>query len=106
MKSPSTFTRLIRSSAERIAADPRVPAENRAALAYHAEHIIWAQWREIFGGDIARLRAPNTAPRERQDRSARIAQSIANGEPAVVIARRERVRPDAVRQQAYRLRNT
>lgn len=101
---PSLFRQLVRGAAARIAADPRVPAENRAALAAHAEHMIWAEWREIFGDDKVRLRAPDVDPREREERAQRIASAIASGQPAVEIARREGTRPSTVRMQAHRMR--
>ena len=100
---PSMFRQLIRGAATRIANDPAIPVENRAALAQHAEHIIWHQWRELFGGDVVNLRAPDIEPGERDGRANRIAAAIAAGVSSVEIARREGVRPSMVRMQAHRM---
>lgn len=97
---PSMFRQLIRGAASRIAADPCIPDENRAALAQHAEHVIWHQWRELFGGDVVNLRAPDIEPGEREARAMRIAAARAAGEPVSVIARREHLHPASVRKIA------
>lgn len=93
---PSLFTQLIRGAATRIAADPRVPEQDRADLAAVAEHVIWQQWRDIFGGERVRLRAPDVEPSARRARLNRIETAIANGEPIAAIARRERLTRQAV----------
>lgn len=95
---PSLFRQLIRSAATRIAADPRVPNENRAALAAHAEHVIWAEWRQMFGGDVVGLRAPDIEPAARDERQQRIAEARASGQSAAEIARQERISERRVRQ--------
>lgn len=95
---PSMFRQLIRGAATRIANDPAIPVENRAALAQHAEHIIWHQWRELFGGDVVNLRAPDIEPGEREARAQRIAAARSSGEPVSVIARRERITERHVRR--------
>lgn len=100
---PSMFRQLIRGAATRIAADPSIPPENREALAQHAEHIIWHQWRELFGGDVVNLRAPDIEPCEREARAQRIAQALSSGEPATVIARRENITERSVRRMNPRV---
>lgn len=100
----SLFTQLIRGAANRIAADPNVPAQSRAALAAAAEHVIWQQWRDIFGSDRVRLRAPDVEPSVRQTRASRIEGAIANGEPIAAIAQRERLDYHAVYARARRRR--
>jgi hypothetical protein len=100
---PSMFRQLIRGAATRIAADPSIPPENREALAQHAEHIIWHQWRELFGGDVVNLRAPDIEPGEREARAQRIACARSAGESLEIIARRERLHVESVRKIARRL---
>lgn len=95
-QNPSLFAQLIRGAATRIASDPHVPEQNRAALADAAEHVIWQQWRDIFGGERVRLRAPDVEPSARRARLNRIETAIANGEPIAAIARRERLTRQAV----------
>lgn len=104
-KTPGLFVRFIRAAATRIANDPRVPPENREALAHAAEHVMWQQWRDLVGGDRWKVfSAPEQDPRAREERARRVAASIAAGEPATVIAKREHLRPATVRKQAQRLR--
>ena len=99
---PSMFRQLIRGAATRIAADPSIPPESREALAQHAEHIIWHQWRELFGGDVVNLRAPDIEPGEREARAQRIAAARSSGEPVSAIARRERITERHVRRMNNR----
>jgi DNA-binding NarL/FixJ family response regulator len=100
---PSMFRQLIRGAATRIANDPRIPAENRAALAQHAEHVIWHEWRELFGGDVVNLRAPDIEPGQREARAQRVASAIAAGQSSVDVAKNEGISPSAIRMQRHRL---
>ena len=97
-RQPSRFTRLVTAAARRIANDPVVPPERRAALEATVEHVIWAQWREIFGGDTVRMRAPDVEPRERQARTSRISSALQAGESIAGIARREQLHKQSVRR--------
>lgn len=67
---------------------------------------MWVQWRDIWGGDAVRLRAPDIEPQERESRAQRVANAIASGLPAAEIAKREHLHPQTVRKQARRLRES
>jgi hypothetical protein len=95
---PGVFARIIRNAARRIADDPRIPLEHRNTLAARAEHVIWAEWRSMFGGDVVTLRAPDIEPGEREARATRIAQARMAGESVSVIATREHLQPNSVRR--------
>lgn len=97
-RQPSMFTRLVQGTATRLAADPSVPESHRAALAAAAEHVIWAEWRDLFGGERVRLRAPDVEPNARQARARRIQEALSRDEPMAQIARRENVRLWAVQR--------
>jgi len=98
---PSMFRQFLRGASARIANDPCIPPENRAALAQHVEHAIWHEWREVWGGDkVKTIAAPEIEPGAREARAQRIAAARAAGEPVSVIARRERVHPSNVSRAA------
>ena len=99
---PGLFTRFIQAASQRIASDPSVPPENREALAHAAEHVLWAQWRDLVGDDLAKMRAPKRAPADRQAKTARIVTAIQAGEPHAQIARRERINKSTVCRIAQR----
>ncbi len=87
----SVAARLVRSVAERIAADPRIPAENRAAMRDTAESVLWSEMRRLFVGERASMYVPTAGAEERQARDQRIQAALHRGEAQDSIARREAV---------------
>lgn len=81
------LTLVIRSASERIAADPRIPAEARAALRDTAVSVLHQQFSALMGGE--RVYAPRVDESVRQAQRQRIAAALAAGEAPRVIARRE-----------------
>ncbi len=88
----SIAARLVSAAAERIAADPRVPHESRAALRACAETVIWGEMsRLLLEGERMRVWMPKASAAHRKQRDQRIHAALCGGEMHHSIARREAV---------------
>lgn len=103
MRAPGLFSQYIQAAGQRIAADPLVPPESRAALARQAEQALWQQWHEIFGGERVRVRAPDEPPRAREARDERIAGALLKGHTYAQVARQEQINKATVLRIVRRL---
>lgn len=96
--------RIISSAAERLAQDPRIPADAREAFRATAVSVFEQQVRDLIGCDSVLLTGWRVTPSDRQARRQRIEMAIRSGEPAAAIAARERVTAAWVRMLAAQLK--
>lgn len=89
---------IIHAAAERLAADPAVPASHKEAFRLTAISIFEQQVSAVIGSDTLRISGWIIPPSARQDRRDRILQALASNEPPKRIAGRELVSERYVRK--------
>jgi hypothetical protein len=94
---------VINAVAERIAADPLVPEENRQALRDTAVTVIQGEFSAQFGWGEALFFLPKVWLEQRRARSERVAAALSAGEAAESIARREKISPRHLRRLRGRI---
>jgi hypothetical protein len=97
------IAQLIGKVADRLAADPLVPPENRNAYRDTICSVFSAQLAAMFGGEEVRFYVPKAATDLRVARDERIAAALAAGKPATEVAKAERVSDRHVRRLRGRL---
>jgi hypothetical protein len=97
------FAQLIGKVADRLAADPLVPPENRSAYREQICSVFSAQLASMFGGEEVRFYVPKAATDLRVARDERIAAALAAGKPATEVAKAERVSDRHVRRLRGRI---
>jgi hypothetical protein len=89
---------IIHAAAERLAADPAVPASHKEAFRKTAISIFEQQVKAVLGCDTLRVSGWEIEPSARQDRRERILSALAKGETPRRIAGRELVSERHVRR--------
>lgn len=89
---------IIHAAAERLAANPCIPPENREAFRATAVYIFEQQVSAVIGGDTLRVTGWAVPPSARRDRRERIEQALLAGESPKLIAGRELVSERYVRK--------
>jgi hypothetical protein len=92
------MSKIIGAIAERLAADPSIPVENREAFRRTIISVFECEMADLFGGEHIKIYIPKIGGQRRQDRNERIAAAIEAGEAPEVIAKRENLTPRRVRQ--------
>ena len=97
-QSRSLLQTIIHAAAERLADDPCIPDENRAAFRATAVTIFEQQVSAVLGADTVRISGWIIPPSVRQDRRERIERALRDGETPKAIAGRELVSERYVRK--------
>ena len=97
-QSRSLLQTIIHAAAERLADDPCIPDENRAAFRATAVSIFEQQVSAVLGADTVRITGWIIPPSVRQSRRERIEQALRTGEALKAIAGRELVSERYVRK--------
>lgn len=97
------MSKIIGAIAERLAADPSIPVENREAFRRTIISVFECEMADLFGGEHIKIYIPKIGGQRRQDRNERIAAAIEAGEPPEIIAKREDISPRWVRKIRGRL---
>jgi Mor family transcriptional regulator len=97
------MAKLIGVVADRLAADPRVPTENRLAYREAVCSVFSEQLASMFGGEEVRFYVPKAATDLRIARDERIAAALAAGESASDVAKREQLSERHVRRVRGRI---
>lgn len=98
MRGPSLMARMIGAIADRLAADPSIPTENRAEFRAQVVIVVESELARLFGGADLLMYVPKFSPERRRAREKRIAAAIAAGEAPERVARREDVSERHVRR--------
>jgi hypothetical protein len=97
------MSQVIGAIAERLAADPRIPVENREAYRQTVRSVIEAELSRLFPGEQLRMYIPKFGSAQRKERDERIAAAIAAGEAPDDIAKRESITVRHVRRLRGRI---
>lgn len=86
--------------ADRLAAHPSIPPENREAMRETARSVLDHEFRRMFGGELLQLYVPKI---EREQRDARIAAALEAGADPKDVAKREALTDRHVRRLRGRI---
>lgn len=92
------MSKIIGAIAERLAADPSIPQENREAFRRSIISVMECELSKLAAGEHLRLYVPKVGGQSRRDRNERIFAAIEAGESPDIIAKRENITPRRVRQ--------